>query len=128
MQTLDTELDTSQTFDYAHELISSARVEGTPVFDPVGEKLGTIHSVMIHKRSGQVAYVLLSFGGILGVGRHVYPIPWERLTYHEDRHGYVVEISRQQLESAPKLDLDSDARPREAETSMYTHWDTTPYW
>ena len=103
-------------------------VEGTPVFDPVGEKLGTIHSVMIHKRSGQVAYALLSFGGFLGVGRHVHPIPWEKLTYHEDRHGYVVDISRDQLERAPKLDLDSDARPRESEPTMYNYWDTAPYW
>lgn len=128
MQTPDVELDSNQAIDIGHELVSSARVEGTPVFDPVGEKLGTIHSVMIHKRSGQVAYALLSFGGFLGVGRHVHPIPWEKLTYYEERHGYVVEISRDQLERAPKLDLDSDARPREAETTMYNYWDTAPYW
>ena len=42
--------------DYAHELISSRRVEGTNVFDADGKKLGTVHSVMINKRSGQVAY------------------------------------------------------------------------
>jgi hypothetical protein len=128
METSNTQVDASRAFDYAHELVSSARVEGTPVFDPVGEKLGTIHSVMIHKRSGQVAYALLSFGGFLGVGRHVHPIPWEKLVYYEDRHGYVVDMSRDQLERAPKLDLDSDARPRDAEESMYNYWDTAPYW
>ena len=32
--------------DYGHALISSRRVEGTPVFSTKNEKLGTIHSVM----------------------------------------------------------------------------------
>ena len=128
MQTPESALATGSAIDNAHELISSARVEGTPVFDPQGEKLGSIHSVMIHKRSGQVAYALLSFGGFLGVGRHVHPIPWERLAYREDRHGYVVEITRDQLERAPKLDLDTHVRPRDAEETMYNYWDTAPYW
>ena len=74
--------------DYAHELISSRRVEGTNVYDREEHKLGTIHSVMIGKRSGQAAYVLLSFGGVLGVGSHVHPIPWQALTYDVDLDGY----------------------------------------
>src|SRR5687767_13774163 len=48
-----------QATDFAHELISSRRVEGTAVYSESGEKLGTIHSVMIGKRSGQVAYAVL---------------------------------------------------------------------
>ena len=52
-----------QATDFAHELISSRRVEGTAVYSEAGEKLGTIHSVMIGKTSGQVAYAVLSAGG-----------------------------------------------------------------
>lgn len=42
--------DAGSAVDYAHELISSRRVEGTPVYSPEGQKLGSVHSVMIEKR------------------------------------------------------------------------------
>ena len=57
--------------DYRHEMISSRRVEGTPVYNRSDQRLGTIHSVMIEKVSGQVTYAVLSFGGIFGVGGRV---------------------------------------------------------
>jgi sporulation protein YlmC with PRC-barrel domain len=121
--------DADHIVDLSHELISSARVEGTPVYDPTGTKLGTIHSVMIHKRSGQVAYAVLSFGGFLGIGGHVYPIPWEKLVYAENRHGYIAQdVTAETIRSAPSMNLDSTDRPREMEGEMYAYWDVNPYW
>jgi sporulation protein YlmC with PRC-barrel domain len=62
-------------------LIGSDKVEGTAVYDARGEKMGSIERVMIEKRSGQVAYAVLSFGGFLGLGSDYYPIPWASLSY-----------------------------------------------
>ena len=41
--------------DETSSLISSDKVEGTVVYDRQGEKLGSIHSLMIDKISGKVA-------------------------------------------------------------------------
>ena len=122
------ESDIREVVDRSHQLISSARVEGTPIFNSQGEKLGTVHSVMIHKTTGQVAYALLAFGGFLGVGTHVHPIPWQMLTYDPRRHGYIADISREQIEDAPSLELDQADRPTESERPMYSYWNFTPYW
>jgi len=120
--------DIDEITDQSHQLISSARVEGTGVYNRRGEKLGTVHSMMIHKTTGQVAYALLAFGGFLGVGSHVHPIPWAMLTYDPERHGYVADITREMLEDAPSLELDKAARPTESERPMYQHWGFDPYW
>jgi len=119
-----------QATDYAHELISSRRVEGTAVYSEAGEKLGTIHSVMIGKRSGQVAYAVLSAGGWLGIRAHVHPIPWELLTYDVDRDGYVVAIGRDQLARAPSMTLDESDRPvdRDYQERVSSYWGTVPWW
>ena len=61
--------------DDMHEAISSRRVEGTPVFDRRGQKIGSIHSVMIHKRTGQVSQAVLTFGGFLGLGSRAFRCP-----------------------------------------------------
>jgi sporulation protein YlmC with PRC-barrel domain len=116
--------------DYRHELISSRRVEGTPVYSRDGEKLGTIHSVMIGKRTGKVAYAVLSFGGVLGLRSRVHPVPWEALTYDVDLDGYAVDMSREQLARSPSMELDDTDRPidREYQERVNSYWGTMPWW
>jgi hypothetical protein len=116
--------------DYAHELISSRRVEGTPVYNRQDERLGAIHSVMIEKRSGKIAYAVLSFGGFLGMREHVHPVPWEMLTYDVDMDAYVVDVTRDQLKNAPTLGLDEADRPRsrEYDEEVSGYYGTMPWW
>ena len=54
--------------DETNRLIASDKVEGTAVYNRQGERLGSIYNFMVDKRSGQVEYAVLSFGGFLGIG------------------------------------------------------------
>lgn len=116
--------------DDAHELISSRRVEGTPVYNPAGDRLGSIHSVMIEKRSGRVAYAVMAFGGFLGVNEQVHPVPWEMLTYDVDRDGYCVDLTRDTLKNAPSMHLDEADRPydRAYDESVSRYYGTMNWW
>jgi len=87
--------------DETLQLISSDKVEGTAVYNTAGEHLGSIYNVMINKESGKVAYAVMSFGGILGIGSDYHPLPWNQLTYDRRQGGYVVKLTREQLERAP---------------------------
>ena len=103
-----------EVVDKRHELISSRRIEGTPVYNRDDGKLGTIHSVMIDKRTGKVPYALLAFGGILGVHGRVHPVPWDRLSYDTGFDAYMLDISYEALKKAPTLRLDEADRPQPA--------------
>lgn len=92
---------TPVALDETHQLISSDKVEGTAVYGPDGEKIGSVYTLMIDKISGQVSYAVLSFGGFLGIGDDYYPLPWNSLTYDTGLGGYVVSVAREQLENAP---------------------------
>jgi hypothetical protein len=83
-------------------LIGSDKVQGTAVFSPDGEKIGSIERVMIEKTSGKVSYAVLSFGGFLGFGDDYYPLPWPSLKYNVDLGGYQTMVPIQKLKSAPK--------------------------
>jgi hypothetical protein len=87
--------------DETDRLIASDKVEGTAVYNRAGERLGSVHNVMIDKYSGQVAYAVMSFGGFLGIGERYHPLPWRALTYDTGLGGYVVDVTREQLEGAP---------------------------
>jgi sporulation protein YlmC with PRC-barrel domain len=82
-------------------LIAASKVNGTSVYNRQGESLGSIHDVMLNKRSGQVSYAVLSFGGFLGLGGKYHPVPWNKLTYDERYGGYVIDLDKRQLEGAP---------------------------
>jgi hypothetical protein len=87
--------------DETGKLISADKVIGTAVYNAQGDRLGTIHSVMLHKVSGRVAYAVMSFGGVLGIGERYHPLPWDVLTYDEEKGGYNIDKSEDQLRGAP---------------------------
>ena len=88
------------------ELISADKVTGTAVYNAAGDSLGTIHDLMIDKRAGRVAYAVMSFGGFLGIGEKYHPLPWNVLTYDEDKGGYNIDLSAEQLRGAPSYSSD----------------------
>ena len=87
--------------DETDRLISSDKVDGTDVYSRDGDHLGTVHDVMIDKRTGQVEYAIMSFGGFLGIGESYHPLPWRTLTY-DTMGGYVVDVDRTRLDMAPR--------------------------
>lgn len=92
--------------DETGKLISSEKVVGTAVYNSAGEHLGSIHSVMLHKISGRVAYAVMSFGGFLGLGERYHVLPWDVLTYDEQKGGYNIDTSGEKLRSAPHYSRD----------------------
>jgi len=87
--------------DETTDLIASNKVEGTAVYNRQGDKLGEVYNFMVGKRSGQVAYAIMSFGGFLGIGQKYHPLPWNALTYDTGKKGYVVDADKERLMGAP---------------------------
>ena len=112
-----------------HDLIASDKVEGTKVYDPSGEHIGSVERILIEKRSGKVSYAVLSFGGFLGMGHEHYPLPWSKLNYDESLGGYRTDVSKSQLEGAPKYDNDDeDFWSAENGRRVYDYYGVAPYW
>jgi sporulation protein YlmC with PRC-barrel domain len=87
--------------DETTDLIASNKVEGTAVYNRQGEKLGEVYNFMVGKRSGEVAYAIMSFGGFLGIGQKYHPLPWNALTYDTSKKGYVIDADKERLMRAP---------------------------
>ena len=108
-----------------HQLIASDRVEGTAVRRPNGDMIGHIERLMIDKVSGKVSYAVLSFGGFLGMGTNLLPLPWGRLRYNTKFEAYELDIEKDELEHAPsfRADKDFDWRSRAGSgiTSLLRH-------
>lgn len=84
-------------------LIPSGKISGAHVYNTMGESLGEIEDLMIDEVTGRVEFAVVSSGGFLGIGRKHYPLPWPVLLYNPDQHGYVVNMSKAEVEDARRL-------------------------
>jgi sporulation protein YlmC with PRC-barrel domain len=90
------------------------------------ENLGTIEEVMIDPEHGRIAYVVLSFGGLLGMGNKLFAIPWESLEYN--RGDYILRLDKSILEKAEGFDEEAWALTRDELSSIYKRCGIQPYW
>src|ERR1022692_1189759 len=110
-------------------LIGSDKVEGTAVYGADQKKIGKLERVMLDKMSGKVAYAVLSFGGFLGMGEDYYPVPWTTLKYDENLGGYLVNLTKDQLDKAPKYSKSTSWNwNRDNDKRVYEYYRAAPYW
>lgn len=100
----------NQTMDRTEtsDTISSEKVDGTAVYGRDGDRIGSVHHLMIGKRDGKVRHVVVSYGGFLGMGEDYFPLPWNELTYDENRGGYVTNRDADQLKNGPHYKRDQE--------------------
>jgi sporulation protein YlmC with PRC-barrel domain len=91
--------------------ILASRVQGTAVYNAAGESIGHVEDIVLDKTSDKIMFAVVGFGGFLGIGEKYHPLPWASLNYSEDRGGYVVSLSKEQLERAPSYDLNELTKP-----------------
>ena len=112
------------------EIMSADTLEGNDVRNPQGEDLGKIEHIMIDVLNGRVAYAVLSFGGVFGIGDKLFAIPWTALQLDTDNKCFVLSTSKDRLKQAEGFDKDhwpSMADQRWA-TGVHQFYSARPYW
>jgi sporulation protein YlmC with PRC-barrel domain len=101
--------------DETERLIASNKVEGTPVYDMGGERLGSIHNFMVDKFRGRVVYAVLKHSsGFLGLDDRYYPLDWDQLTFDTRLGGYRIDMTEDDLKRAGSWDMNERWRGRES--------------
>lgn len=115
---------------YAGLALKSSSIVGTNVVNLDNQNVGKVEEVVIDVNTGQVAYLVLSFGGFLGVGEKLYAVPWKALHYDRQLEAYVLNVSRQQIENAPGFE--KEVWPPLADEAwnrrIHDYYDIPPYW
>jgi sporulation protein YlmC with PRC-barrel domain len=111
-------------------VLSASTLAGDTVRNAQGEDLGKIDEIMIDIPSGQVAYAVVSVGGVLGIGDKLFAVPWSALTVDEDEKCFILNVDKRTLETAPGFDKNN--WPDMADTSwgseVHRYYGESPYW
>jgi sporulation protein YlmC with PRC-barrel domain len=111
-------------------VLSASTLAGDSIRNPAGEDLGKLDQIMIDIPSGKVAYAVLSFGGVLGMGSKLFAVPWSALKVDEDQKCLILDANKKKLENAPGFDKDN--WPNMADNSWGSEvsrfYGVAPYW
>jgi sporulation protein YlmC with PRC-barrel domain len=85
-------------------LMGADTLMGNDVYNADGEDLGEIKELMIDMASGRIAYAVLSFGGLLGMGDKLFAVPWAALTLDTTNKRFTLKVPQSALKDAPGFD------------------------
>jgi sporulation protein YlmC with PRC-barrel domain len=111
-------------------VVGARDLTGDRVVNRQGEDLGKIEELMIDLGRGRIAYAVLSFGGILGLGDKLFAIPWQALSLDPAEKRFVLGIDKSLLDQAPGFDKNNwpDMADPAWGVQLYGYYGYPPYW
>lgn len=85
----------------------ASQILGKDVENARGEDLGEIRDVIVDISDQSVHYVVLEFGGFLGLGEKLFAYPMEAFDLSGDRGEMILNVPQEKLENAPGFARDT---------------------
>lgn len=110
--------------------LSATTLMGDRVMNLQDEDIGKVEEIMIDIKTGYVAYVVLSFGGILGIGDKLFAVPWSALEIDTERKVFILDADKELLERAPGFDKNNWPETPNGQWyhDVYKFYEEEPYW
>ncbi len=112
------------------EVMGADTLIGNDVCNRQEENLGEVKEIMLDVGTGRVAYAVLAYGGVLGLGDKLFAVPWNALELDTENKRFVLDIDKEALKEAPGFD--KDAWPKFADPTwgadIHRFYRADPYW
>ncbi|STX27891.1 PRC-barrel domain-containing protein [Legionella beliardensis] len=92
--------------NHSEDVVRTEDVIGKEVKSPTLDDLGTIEEIVLDKFTGQTRYVVLSFGGFMGMGDDYFAFPWKSISYNKEEECFILNIDKEKLQRAHGFNKD----------------------
>ncbi|NOT76116.1 MAG: PRC-barrel domain-containing protein [Cyclobacteriaceae bacterium] len=103
--------------------LTATTIIGDKVYDKHDQSIGDVKDIMLNLEDGTIEYVVIEFGGFLGIGEKFFAVPFKALQLDTDRHAFILDQTRDVLENAPGFDKD-----HWPETNSHAMRSSSTYW
>lgn len=99
-------------------MVRASKLIGHSLVNSNNENVGSVHDIVMDGQSGKVRYVVVTYGGFLGIGNKLFAVPYEALKYTSQpttnvlgadryKHQLVLDVTKEQMEGAVGFDEDN---------------------
>ena len=99
-------------------------VRGLDVYDVVDEQIGSVEDLYIDREARQARFLVVSAGGLLGVGKKHFLIPVGEVSRDVGEERVTVRVPREKVLNGPEFDVDlgvGDPNLQRAIEAYYGH-------
>jgi sporulation protein YlmC with PRC-barrel domain len=93
---------TTSMHGQAQEINRASEIKGRNVQNQQGQDLGQVDD-LVFDNEGNISYLVISRGGVMGVGADLVPIPWkeDKISIQEDN--VILNMDQEKLDQAPSF-------------------------
>jgi sporulation protein YlmC with PRC-barrel domain len=93
------------------------------VYNRQHEKLGDIKDIMIDLSTGKIEYLIIEYGGFLGIGEKFFAVPFRLLEVDHVKKVLILDQRKDVLKNAPGFDKDHWPNTNTHELhEQYSYW------
>ena len=106
------------------QMMTAEKLKGMEVVSQMGEEIGEIEEVMIDQQTGEVKFVIISKGGILGIGGEEVAVPLNAFEIINEQARLTVDQSKFENVPQQKPEVTDSDYLRDLES----HYGVAPAW
>ena len=110
--------------------LSASSLVGDKVMNGQDENIGSLKELMIDTGTGKIAYGVLDFGGIAGMGNDLFAVPWSAFNVDTDNKCLRLNVDKEKLKNAEGFDQNNwpDTANQAWGQKVHDYYGVTPYW
>ena len=110
--------------------IPTSKLERYDLVNEKGQDLGQVQNFVIDMLAGRIAFVVVAFGGMLGISDKWFAMPWEIMTWSPGKKKFSVDMPQNVLQTAPGMHKDRWLEEINSDwlAAAYLHYGLAPYW
>ena len=81
-------------------------IRNLDVYDVTGEQIGSVEDLYIDRETRMASYLVVSAGGLLGVGKKHFLVPVEEVSRDVGEERVTVTVPKEKVLNSPEFDLD----------------------
>ena len=86
--------------------VPTIKLKQYDVVNEKGQDMGQVQTFVVDMREGLIAFVLVAFGGFMGISDKWFAIPWVALKWHPATMKFILDMPEEVLKNAPGMHKD----------------------
>ena len=110
--------------------VPTNRLKRYDLVNEQGQDLGQVQNFVVDMLAGRIAFVIVAFGGMLGISDKWFAMPWEIMTWSPEKRKFVVDMPTNVFQTAPGMHKEKWAEEINSDwlAKCYLHYGLAPYW